>query len=70
MRSLLAGIEPELPRRIIACQPALPAELVPLRIDGVAVGEGALSLTARRAGWQLDGVPDDIRLRRRAPAPE
>ena len=39
---------------------------MPLRIDGVVVGKAALSLNASRAGWQLDGVPDDVRLQRRA----
>ena len=34
------------------------------------VGKAALSLNARRAGWQLDGVPDDVRLQRRAAGPD
>jgi len=68
LRSLLR-FQPDLPRRVITCQPALPAELMPLRIDGVAVGPAALSLNARRAGWQLGGVPDGVRLQRRAAAP-
>ncbi len=65
LRSLLR-FEPDLPRGVIACQPALPSELMPLLVDGVVVGKAALSLNASRAGWQLDGVPDDLRLQRRA----
>ena len=66
LRSLLR-FEPDLPRHTIACRPALPAELVPLRLTGV--GPAALSLTVRRAGWHLDGVPEGTRLDRRAATP-
>ena len=67
LRSLLR-FEPDLPQHTITCQPALPAELTPMRISGVAVGLDAVSLTVRRRDWRLDGVADGVRLDR--PTPE
>ena len=69
LRSLLR-FDPDLPGRSMTCQPALPPDLLPLRLDGVNIGGATMSFTARRSGWQVDGVPPGVTLRRRATGPD
>ena len=63
LRSLLR-FNPDLPHHLIACRPALPPELMPLRLTAVPAGQSILTLTVRHNGWQLDGMPTGTRLDR------
>jgi glycogen debranching enzyme len=59
LRSLL-GLHARLPEGRLAIAPALPAELLPLTLDNLRIGDMTLHLRVDSEGYELKGVPDGI----------
>jgi glycogen debranching enzyme len=62
MLKMIAGIEPDMPRRTVAVVPHLPTWLPRLDMHNVPVGESCLSLHIAGSSVHLEGLPDDISL--------
>jgi glycogen debranching enzyme len=65
LRTLLR-LEPDIPAGQVWCEPAVPDEFLPLRVDRLSVAAARVSVTVRRDGWGIDGLPDGVRLVRAA----
>jgi glycogen debranching enzyme len=63
IRSLM-GLEPCLPRGRVEVAPALPASYLPLRMEGLTLGEHRVDLAVTEAGASVTGLPDGVRLQR------
>lgn len=61
LRSLFR-FDPSVPLGKIWCDPVIPAQWLPLCIDGIHVGEHALTLTVQRHDWNLSGLPAHLQL--------
>ena len=55
LRTLLR-LDPKLPRGQVWCNPAVPSQYLPLRIDGVRVGSFDLAVDVGSDGWRVDGL--------------
>ncbi|SDG23138.1 glycogen debranching N-terminal domain-containing protein [Pseudonocardia oroxyli] len=62
IRTLLR-FDPELPRERLWVAPVLPRAFAPLRVEGVGVGEGRLSVEVTDAQTRVEGVPSGVDLR-------
>jgi glycogen debranching enzyme len=68
LRTLLR-LDPDLPAGVVHCAPALPADLRPLRVDGLELGGSTLTIDIPAGErWELKGLPPGLRLIE-APAP-
>jgi glycogen debranching enzyme len=68
LRTLLR-FEPDVPAGVVHCAPALPADLRPLRVDGLELGGSTLTIDIPAGQrWELKGLPPGLRLIK-APAP-
>jgi glycogen debranching enzyme len=55
LRALLR-LEPDATRGTVRCNPALPAELVPLRVRTVRIGSAQVDVSVDESGWSLAGL--------------
>ncbi len=65
LRSLLR-FEPSVPTGRVCCDPALPSTLLPLRMEGIHLAGGRVSLQVSDADWTLDGLPSGLEVVRGA----
>ncbi len=63
LRTLLR-FDPWVPFGRVWCDPAVPAQLLPLRVTRVHLAGASVSLEVTRDGWRLDGLPEGIELLR------
>jgi glycogen debranching enzyme len=63
VRSLL-GLDPAVPDGTLRLAPALPPEWGELRLHGIPIGGGRLTVVARGTDADVNGVPEGLRLRR------
>jgi glycogen debranching enzyme len=68
LRTLLR-FEPWVPFGKLWCDPAVPEQLLPLRIDRLRLAGTEVSLAVTEEGWELSGLPPDIELLREARRP-
>jgi glycogen debranching enzyme len=61
LRSLLR-LEPDLPAGVVSIDPAVPDQLLPLRIAGVPLGGARVTIDVTSDGVTVDGLPDGVRL--------
>jgi len=61
LRTLLR-FDPWIPEGKVWCDPAVPAALLPLRIEGVHLGGARMGVEVTEADWQLIGLPPEIEL--------
>jgi glycogen debranching enzyme len=61
VRTLLR-LQPDLPANKIQLGPALPKQMLPLRIDNLPLGEHRLGLDVRADSWDLHGLPPHLSL--------
>ena len=59
LRALL-GLEPDVPHGVVRIRPELPSWLGPVRVEGVALGTGRLSLEVRDGEVEVSEVPDGV----------
>ena len=59
IRTLLR-FDPWMPRRRLWVAPVLPSNFTPLRIEGVSLGAGRISMVVSEQGTTLEGVPDGV----------
>ena len=64
LRALLR-FEPSVPEGKVWCAPAVPARMLPLRVESLRLAGSMVSVDVSRRGWQLDGLPPGIDLIRR-----
>jgi glycogen debranching enzyme len=60
LRSLLR-FDPDVPAGVLACDPAVPAKYVPLKVDGVGIDSAAITVEVGRRNWSLRGLPPAVR---------
>ena len=65
LRTLLR-LDPAVPSGRVWCAPALPARMLPLRVDGLHIADGMASVEVSRRGWRVEGLPRGLELIRRA----
>jgi glycogen debranching enzyme len=58
IRSAL-GLYPDVPHRRLTLRPQLPDSWGRLRLTGVRLGDATVQITARGAGVEVNGLPDD-----------
>jgi glycogen debranching enzyme len=68
LRTLLR-LDPAVPSGRVWCAPALPARMLPLRVDGLHIADGMASVEVSRRGWRVEGLPRGLELIRRARSP-
>jgi glycogen debranching enzyme len=68
LRTLLR-FDPWVPSGRLWCEPAVPEELLPLRIDGVHLAGARVRIDVTRDGWDVLGLPEGIQLERAPRAP-
>jgi glycogen debranching enzyme len=68
LRALLR-LDPWVPFGRVWCDPHLPAQLLPLRVDRLHLAGAPVSLTVSRRRWRLQGLPDGLQLIRRSRDP-
>jgi glycogen debranching enzyme len=61
LRSLV-GLEPRWTRDRLGVAPALPATYLPLRMQGLTLGDHRVDLEVTEAGASVTGLPDTVRL--------
>jgi glycogen debranching enzyme len=61
MRSLLR-FQPDLPAGKIELAPALPASMVPLKVENLPLTDARLGLDVREDSWDLHGLPERLSL--------
>jgi glycogen debranching enzyme len=59
LRTLLR-FDPWMPRNRLWVAPVLPSAFTPLRIDGVSLGGGRISLEVSEEGTKVEGIPDSV----------
>lgn len=57
LRTLLR-LEPDLPANRVTVEPAVPAHLLPLRLENLRVGSARLAIDVTADGWDVAGFPD------------
>ena len=62
IRSLLR-FDPDLPMGRLWVAPALPDSYVPLRVEGVALGDRRIGLAVSADGAELENLPEGIEVR-------
>ncbi|MEU2347949.1 glycogen debranching N-terminal domain-containing protein [Modestobacter sp. NPDC049651] len=62
VRTLLR-FDPDLPREELRVDPVLPAAFTPLRVEGVALGAGRVTVEVTGAGTVVEDVPSGVELR-------
>ncbi|GAA4790942.1 glycogen debranching N-terminal domain-containing protein [Actinomycetospora chlora] len=55
LRALLR-LDPDVPHGIVRCGPALPGELVPLRLRGLRIGPADVDVAVNGSGWSIAGL--------------
>jgi glycogen debranching enzyme len=68
LRTLLR-FDPAVPSGKVWCAPAVPARLLPLRVEALHIADGMASVEVSRRGWRVDDLPPGLRLIRRARSP-
>jgi glycogen debranching enzyme len=63
VRTLLR-FDPQLPHNELWVDPVLPAAYVPLRVEGVALGDGRIDLSVSEHDAEVHGVPPGVAVRR------
>ncbi len=58
----LVRLDPWLPRGHLWAAPALPAEYLPLRVEGLALGAHRVDVEVNDAGVSVEGLPDAVQL--------
>ena len=68
LRTLLR-FDPAVPSGRVWCAPAVPARMLPLRVEGLHIADGMASVDVSRRGWRVEGLPPGLELIRRARRP-
>jgi glycogen debranching enzyme len=68
LRTLLR-LDPAVPAGRVWCSPAVPARLLPLRVEGVHIAGTTVAVDVSRRGWRVDGLPPSLELIRRSRHP-
>jgi glycogen debranching enzyme len=68
LRTLLR-LDPAVPSGRVWCSPAVPARLLPLRVEGVHIAGTTVAVDVSRRGWRVDGLPPGLELIRRSRHP-
>jgi glycogen debranching enzyme len=68
LRTLLR-FDPAVPSGRVWCAPALPARMLPLRVEALHIADGMASVEVSRRGWRVEGLPRGLELIRRARSP-
>jgi glycogen debranching enzyme len=58
----LVRLDPRLSRGQLWAAPALPAQYLPLRVEGLALGTHRVDVEVAGAGVTVEGLPDDVQL--------
>ncbi|WP_226382699.1 amylo-alpha-1,6-glucosidase [Pseudonocardia oceani] len=61
LRSLLR-LRPDLPHGQLALNPAVPADMLPMRLENLPLAGGRLTIAVDEDGVQVDGLPEGVRL--------
>jgi glycogen debranching enzyme len=61
VRSLL-GLNPDVPAGVVRMAPAVPARMLPLRVERIPLAGARVDVEVRADGWTVDGLPDGVRL--------
>ncbi len=64
LRTLLR-LDPAAPSGRVWCAPAVPARLLPLRVEALHIADAVVSVEVSRRGWRVDGLPPGLELIRR-----
>ncbi|MBX6391132.1 MAG: amylo-alpha-1,6-glucosidase [Frankia sp.] len=68
LRTLLR-FDPWVPRGRVWCHPAVPPQLLPLRVERLHLAGATVSVSVTRSGWRVDGLPEGIELVRQPRRP-
>lgn len=68
LRTLLR-FEPSVPLGRVWCDPAVPAPLLPLRVERIHLAGRPVTVEVSASGWQVTGLPDGVDLVQEARAP-
>ncbi len=68
LRTLLR-LDPAVPSGRVWCAPALPARMLPLRVEALHIADSMASVEVSRRGWRVEGLPRGLELIRRARNP-
>jgi glycogen debranching enzyme len=63
LRTLLR-FEPDVPHGVLAVDPAVPPEWLPLQVEQLHVAGAAVSVQVTRDGWDVSGLPEGVALER------
>jgi hypothetical protein len=61
LRTLLR-FDPWIPFGKLWCAPAVPSEMLPLRVDGLGVADASVVVEVSEEGWTINGLPAGIEL--------
>lgn len=64
LRTLLR-FDPAVPAGKVWCAPAVPARMLPLRVEALRIAGSIVSVEVARRGWRVDGLPAGLDLIRR-----
>jgi len=60
---VLLGLEPDVPAGVVTVDPAVPAAMLPMKVDQLHLGDSTLELLVTPDSWRAQGGPAGISIR-------